>query len=104
MTFVGLAIKLALMNGTRVFPSVRFDAPGFLSVPLAIGIVPANDLISFEGAWNPFGSEAAAGAGEQYNKRDKEEEVLQRVTSRFGEALYQPLPLRRDGERTAPGG
>jgi hypothetical protein len=77
MTLVGLAIKLALMNGTRVFPSVRFDAPRFLGVPFAIRIVPANDLIGFGAAWNAFGSDSEAGAGEQYNQRGKEEGVLQ---------------------------
>jgi hypothetical protein len=54
MALVGLAIKLALMNGTRVFPPVRFVAPGFLDFPLAIRIVPANDLIDFGAAWNAF--------------------------------------------------
>ena len=52
MALVGLAVKLALMSGTRVFPSVRFVAPGFLSFPLAIRIAPANDFIGFGAAWN----------------------------------------------------
>jgi len=79
MALVGLAIKLALINGTRVFPPVRFVAPRFLGLPLAIRIVPANDLISFGAAWNA-GSDAEAGAGEQ-NKRGKEEEVVHRLAT-----------------------
>ena len=81
MALVGLAVKLALMSGTRVFPSVRFVAPGFLSFPLAIRIAPANDFIGFCAAWNAFGNDAEAGAGEQYNKRGKGREVVHRLAT-----------------------
>ena len=70
MALVGLAIKLALMSGTRVFPSVRFVAPRFLGVPSAIRIIPANDLIALVAAWNGRSGNVAE-AGEQYSKRGK---------------------------------
>ena len=52
MALVGLAIKLALIIGTRVVPSFGFVAPRFIGVPFAIRIVRANDLIDFGAAWN----------------------------------------------------
>jgi hypothetical protein len=76
IALVGLAIKLALINGTPVFVFVRV-ALRFLGVPLAIWIVCANELIDFGGAWNgafvvtaflfviAFASDTEAGAGEQ---------------------------------------
>src|SRR5262245_43928186 len=80
MALVGLAIKLALITGTPVFPFVRFVALRFLSVPLAIWIVCANELLDFGAAWNDafvsflnvaFASETEAGAGEQYDTGGK---------------------------------
>jgi hypothetical protein len=79
MTLVGFAIKLAVMGRTRVVPPGRRYAPGFLRVPLAIRVVPANDFIGLVPAWNAFGSEAEAGTGKQDNKRSDGEEVLHRV-------------------------
>src|SRR5262245_13481922 len=90
MALVGLAIKLTLITGTPVFPFVRFVALRFLSVPLAIWIVCANELIDFGTAWNDafvkflndaFASETEAGAGEQYDTGGKGGEVLHRITS-----------------------
>jgi hypothetical protein len=52
IALVGLAIKLALINGTPVIPFVRFFALRFLGVPSAIWIVRANELIDFVAAWN----------------------------------------------------
>src|SRR5262245_12046214 len=52
MALVGLAIKLALMLGTRVVPFVRIVALGFVGIPLAIWIVCANELIALGTAWN----------------------------------------------------
>jgi hypothetical protein len=77
IALVGLAIKLALIIGTPVFPFARFLALRFLGVPLAIWIVCANELIDFGRAWNgafvvsaflfviAFASDTEAGAGEQ---------------------------------------
>ena len=90
MALVGLAIKLALITGTPVFPFVRFVALRFLSVPLAIWIVCANELIAFGGARDDafvvvvtllLASETEAGAGEQYDTGGKGGEVLHRITS-----------------------
>ena len=79
MTLVGFAIKLAVMGRTRVVPPGRRYAPGFLHVPLAIRVVPANDFIGLVPAWNAFGSEAEVGTGKQDHKRSDGEEVLHRV-------------------------
>src|SRR4029450_9371069 len=96
IALVGLAIKLALIIGTPVFPFARFLALRFLGVPLAIWIVCANELIDFGAAWNDgFGfageafvsfvsfvsavSETEAGAGDQYDKGGKGGEVLHRI-------------------------
>src|SRR5262245_7799973 len=88
MALVGLAIKLALVIGTPVFPFGRFVALRFLGVPLAIWIVCANELIDFVAAWNDafvfaftFVSETEAGADEQYDKGGKGGEVLHRIIS-----------------------
>jgi hypothetical protein len=97
IALVGLAIKLALINGTPVIPFVRFLALRFLGVPLAIWIVRANELIDFVAAWNDafflfvndaflflivaFESDTEAGACEQYDKGRKGGEVLHRITS-----------------------
>ena len=78
MTLVGFAIKLAEMGRTRVIPSCRRSAPGFLHVPLAIWVVPANNFVGLVPAWNAFGSEAEAGTSKQDNKRSEGEEVLHR--------------------------
>ena len=78
MTPVGFAIKLAEMGRTRVIPSCRRSAPGFLHVPLAIWVVPANNFVGLVPAWNAFGSEAEAGTSKQDNKRSEGEEVLHR--------------------------
>ena len=90
MALVGLAIKLTLITGTPVFPFVRFEALRFLSFPLAIWIVCANELIDFGAARNEafvkflnaaFASETEAGAGDQYDTGGKGGEVLHRITS-----------------------
>jgi hypothetical protein len=92
MTPVGFAIKLALMDRTRVVLSGRRYALGFLRDPLAIRVVPANDLIGLGAAWNAFGRETGAGTGEQDNKRSDGQDVLHRanfnsystIAARFG--------------------
>ena len=76
MTLVGFAIKLAVMGRTGVVPSGRRYAPGFLRIPFAVRIVPANDLFALVPTWNAFGCEAEAGTGKQDNKRSEGEEVL----------------------------
>jgi hypothetical protein len=96
IALVGLTIKLALINGTPVFPFACFFALRFLSVPLAIWIVLANKLIDFGGAWNDefavFGnasllvmvalaSNSEARAGEQNDKGGRGGEVFHRITS-----------------------
>jgi hypothetical protein len=87
VALIGLAIKLALINGTRVFLFVHCVALGFLGVPFAIWIVRANELIAFGAAWNlafvaafaaALASDTEAGAGEQYDQGGKGGEVLHR--------------------------
>jgi len=103
MALVGLAIKLALITGTPVFPFVRFVALRFLSVPLAIWIVCANELIDFGAAWNDafvnaFASETEAGAGEQYDTGGKGGEVLHRITSsKHSTGLVGKAPMVKRG-------
>jgi hypothetical protein len=86
IALVGLTIKLTLINGTPVFPFVRFVALRFLGVPFAIWIVYANELIDFGAAWNlgvfltgAFASDTEARAGEQYDKGYKGGEALHRI-------------------------
>jgi hypothetical protein len=92
IALVGLAIKLALVNGTPVFAFVRV-ALRFPGVPLAVWIICANRLIDFGGAWNvdlvvfvtaflfvivAFPSDTEVGAGDQDDSGDKGGEVLHR--------------------------
>jgi len=49
-----------------------------------------------------FGNDSEAGAGEQYNKRRNGEEVLHRITFRFGKVLYAAIP-RAEMAKEGPG-
>jgi hypothetical protein len=105
MTLVGFAIKLAVMGRTRVIPSGRRYAPGFLRVPFAIRVVPANDFIGLVPTWNASGSEGEAGTGKQDNKRSDGEEVLHRVNltrQRLFCAAHDGTGIVRGFPRIAP--